>query len=121
MIGRGTNQDAKKSQRAPAGPSEDKNLPEVHIVGFVPCLSCHNSDNNLSGAVRCSVKEETGGDLGGECRMLTGDGFFFFFLTDKPFHFLEFKIPEGIMKSRKYPPIDFQTSPVAILSLILWD
>lgn len=79
MIGRGTNQDAKKSQRAPAGPSEDKNLPEVHIVGFVPCLSCHNSDNNLSGAVRCSVKKETGGDLGGECRMLTGDGFFFFF------------------------------------------
>ena len=41
---------------------------------------------------------------------------FFFFLTDKPFHFLEFKIPGGIIKSRKYPPIDFHTSPVAILS-----
>ena len=116
MIGGGTNQDAKKSQRA--GPSEDKNLPEVHIVGFVSCLACHNSDNNLSGAARCSVKEEAGGDLGGECRMLQQE-MDFFFLTDKPFHFLEFKIPEGIMKSRKYPPIDFQTSPVAILSLIL--
>ena len=69
MIGGGTNQDAKKSQRA--GPSEDKNLPEVHIVGFVSCLACHNSDNNLSGAARCSVKEE--------CRMLQQEMDFFFF------------------------------------------
>ena len=76
MIGGGTNQDAKKSQRA--GPSEDKNLPEVHIVGFVSCLSCHNSDNNLSGAARYSVKEEAGGDLGGECRMLQQEMDFFF-------------------------------------------
>ena len=39
MIGGGTNQDAKKFQRAPVGPSENKNLSEVHIVGFVSRLS----------------------------------------------------------------------------------
>lgn len=46
----------------------------------------------------------------------TGDGFFFF-LTDKPFHFLEFKIPGGIMKSRKYT-LPLISTPAQLLSCL---
>lgn len=69
----------RSSREHQLGPLSTKISQKFTLLVLFPVSPDNNSDNNLSGAARCSVKEEAGGDLGGECRMLQQEMDFFFF------------------------------------------